>query len=86
MRPLTDDEIERIAERTVAKLVGAAAKIALVVVLAFWIVPMVVFFSFTTMANATAGMPPVVSTLLTASVIAIPLVMLVVAWSRMRGS
>ena len=85
MRPLSDDEIERIADRTVAKLVEAALKIALVVVLAIWIVPIVFFYSFTTMANATAGMPPVVSVVLTASVIAIPRVMLVMAWSRTRA-
>lgn len=82
--PLSDDDVERIATRTAGKLVEGALKIAVVLLLGFWLVPTVVFFSLTGVTQATVGLPPLARTLLVASVLAVPLALLILAWSRSR--
>jgi hypothetical protein len=81
---LSDEDVERIASKTVSKFVGSFFGIVLFLVFAFWLLPIIIFGSFTGIANATAGLPAVVGTALTASVIAVPLVLLVLLWSRTR--
>jgi hypothetical protein len=81
---LSEEDVERIATKTVSKFVGAFFKIVLFFVFALWLLPIIIFGALTGVGNATSGLPAVVATALTAAVIAVPLVILVLAWSRTR--
>jgi hypothetical protein len=81
---LSGEDVERIATKTRRKFVDAFLKIALLAVFAVWLLPILLFGALSAVANATAGLPQIVGVTLTASVIAIPLVFLVLAWSRTR--
>lgn len=78
---MSDKDVERIASRVVGKLV----MYALVIGAAIFVAPMFLVALITTAAHFTSGLPFVVAVVITASVIAAPLVALIWLWGRARA-
>jgi hypothetical protein len=78
---LNDKDVERIASRVVQKLVVYA----LVIAAAIFVAPMFFVALITTATQFTSGLPFVVAVVITASVIAAPLVALIWLWGRARA-
>lgn len=77
-QPLNDKDVDRIASRVVQKLV----LYGLVIFAALFAVPAVFVALQYFIANVTRGLPSAVSVAITASVIALPLIALILVWSR----
>jgi len=82
---LSDDEIERIAGRVVAKLIATFVMIAVVAILGIWLLPTALLGLLVGTAAATRDLPQPIAVTITAAVLAAPVVALIVLWSR-RGS
>ena len=80
MNRLTDEDVNRIANRVVGKLVVYG----LLIVAAVWLAPIVIFALMNFVLNATSGMPAVVSVALAAAVMAGPVAVLIWVWGRSR--
>lgn len=75
---LTDKDVDRIARRVVEKLI----LYALVILAAVWLVPVLLIGTVNALGHFTSGLPFAVAVAITASVIAVPLVALILVWSR----
>jgi len=77
---LNDEDVDRIAGRVVGKLITYG----LVLVVALWLAPILVFGLLAASAQASRGLPWPLPIAITASVIAVPVALLIWIWGRSR--
>jgi cation transport ATPase len=78
---LNDKDVERIASRVVQKLVVYAV----VIIGAIFVAPVFLMALITTATHFTSGLPFVVAVVISASIIAAPVVALIWLWGRARA-
>ena len=82
--PLSDDDVERIASRVVTKTLEGIVKIALVVVLGIWLLPIVFFGGLSALVFMTRDLPTPLPVIVMTAALAVPVIALVLVWSRRR--
>ncbi len=83
---LSDEDVDRIASRVAARLLGQIVLIALAAVAAIWVLPYIVFALLGSVAKATTSLPLPVSVAILATILAAPVIALILMRTRrIRG-
>ena len=86
VRTLTDADVDRIASRVAARLASLALKIAIAVAVAVWVLPYFLFQLLVVLSTMTRGLPQPVAVAIVATVLALPVIALIVLTSRRRSA
>ncbi len=82
MNRLSNEDVDRIARTVVGKLVVWV----LVILVGFWVAPLVFITVMNVMGDATRGLPEPIRVALSAAVIAGPIVLIIWVWGRSSRS
>jgi hypothetical protein len=84
VRTLTDEDVDRLASRVVVRLGSLALKIGIAAVVAVWVLPLFLFELLAALSAVTRGLPYPLAVAIVATMLALPVIALILLTSRRR--
>jgi len=86
VRNLTDADVDRIASGVASRLASLALKIGIGVVVVVWVLPYFLLQLLVVLSSMTRGLPQPLAVAIVATVLALPVIALIVLTSRRRSA